>query len=87
MTEQEKTQLKGFVEYYISAFSELNKLEEELQDLSSRKEALSEKIKSTREKEERLMETLKEKYGDVVSDPKFLIKSLGYRLNDLFEVK
>ena len=87
MTEQEKTQLKGLVEYYISAFQELNKLESELESLNERKTLLSEKIKSTKEKEEKMMQDLRTKYGEVVNDPRYLMTHLNINFKDIVETK
>lgn len=87
MTQEEKQKLKGFVDYYISAFNEINNLESELKAIGKKKEELKEKIKSTKSEEESFMELLKEKYGEDSINPMHLINELGYSPSDFIRAK
>jgi hypothetical protein len=87
MTQQEKDKLKEFIEYYISAFDEVRRLEAEVETINKKKEDLTEKISSVRREEEEFLSSLRKKYGEDATDPARLVELLGYNAGDFLRAK
>ena len=64
MTNEEKANIKGIISEYVSCYSDIEKLEREIELLLDRKNELVDRLQGIRNSEMEAISELKEKYGE-----------------------
>jgi predicted nuclease with TOPRIM domain len=68
MTKDDKQKIRTVIEQFAEVYQEMETIESELITLEKRRTEVIDRVKSIREAESKLLEEMREKYGDVTLD-------------------